>query len=318
MNGKDKSIQEINARCRAGAAVVLTETEIWERARSGAVPDIDVAVFAFGASIRGSSAMLLVPVTGKGVFTRAESLSLNGVPTHPGPAPNERLGVVDAQLFADQTVEGAPETPIPPGARVLLEVLENRKIEVDCQSVAGGWYHNAFRMSELEFARMVCYNTFLPARLNGTPDRQPPVHLALLRIGSTVFLNRAPGIVIGTGTRSVPGRASLSLSADMLQMDPTCIERNGDVLLSLAIPLPVVNDAVRDSICRGLAGLSPREMESAVRPLDRETAAYVQQMIREGTCLPTESSLPIAEFLEPGTGSVERQRPKLTVSGTLT
>ena len=300
MSDNEKGIQEIHEKCRNRTASVLTETEIWERVQSGLGSfDLDVAVFAFGASMHGVAGMMLVPVTGCGVFTRAESITLNKVPAHPGPAPNERLGVVDSQMFADQTVEGLPDGPVPPGAQVLLDVLDNRNIHVECCSTAGEIFHNSFRKDQIDFARMVSYNTFLPERLNLGPDGRPPAHLAMIRAGSTIFLNRAAGVVIGSGTRSRPGKASLSLSADMFQMDPRSIERGErGVLMSVAIPIPVLDDAVRQSVCRSAAGLS-REDADRLRPLDREMAEHVKGLVAQGECLLAASSLPIPGFEEP-------------------
>jgi len=299
MSGSARTMQELQARCRDRTAAVLTETEIWERLRSGRDAfDLDVAVFAFGASMRGCAGMILVPVAGRGVFTRAESITLNAVPAHPGPAPNERLGVVDAQIFSDQTADWLQDGPVAPGAQVLLDVLDNRKIQVECQSIDGGVFHNAFRMDEVEFARMVTYNTFLPARLHLTRDGRPPAHLAMLRTGSTIFLNGASGVVIGDGTRSAPGKASLSLSADMLQMAPQSIERRADdVTMSVVVPIPVLDDAVRQSVCACLADLSPVELDRTVRPLDREMARRVKDVLEQGQCLLTSSTLPIPGFV---------------------
>jgi uncharacterized protein (DUF39 family) len=299
MNCDTKSMQQINAQCRNRTASVVTETELWERVRSGAgadALDMDVVVFAFSASMHGCSAMLLVPVAGKGVFTRAESILLNGVPAYPGPAPNERLGVVDSQMFADQNVEDVPEGAMSPGARVLLDVLDNKTIQVECVSVEGGSYRNAFRRDELEYARMVSYDTSLPPWLNIAPDGRPQEHLAMVRAGGTVFLNRAPGVVIGSGTRSAPGKASLSLSADMLQMDPECVGRDGEGVMSIVVPIPVVNGAVKQSILNSLAEVSESRLAQWVQPKDRVMGSHVKGLIMKGECIVTNSSLPIHGF----------------------
>jgi uncharacterized protein (DUF39 family) len=298
MGNTETSIKETGAAGRDKPAVVRTETEIWERLRAGATPeslDMDVAVFAFGAPMRGASAMILAPVAGRGGFTRAEAIFFNGVPAYPGPAPNERLGVVDALLFADQTVDGRPEEATPPGARVLLDILENKDIQVRCESVEGGVYNNTFKREQLEYARMVTYNTFLPPRLNIAPDGRPDEHLGAIRVGGTIFLNRAPGIVVGNGTRSGPGKASLSLSADMLDMDPACLSQEGDVLMAVAVPVPVTSPAVKAGICRRLKELSPEEFAGQVRPVDQEMAEYVKDLVVKGLRL-TDSALAIPEF----------------------
>jgi uncharacterized protein (DUF39 family) len=298
MSGNPRSIQEIKERCRRHEAVVLSEAELWERLQGGAAPQRpDIVVFAFGASMRGTSAMLLVPVAGKGVFTRAETITLGGVPAYPGPAPNERLGVVDAQLFADQSGESDGPEDMPAGTRVLIDMLGNRDIPVVCHSAEGDEYRNAFTLDGIEFARMVTYNTFLPARLNTAPDAQPPAHLGMIRVGSTIFLNRAPGIVIGAGTRNAPGKASLSLSADMFDMDPASIRKQGsEALHSVAIPVPIVNDAVFADVKKVLGAIPADRAMDMLPAADREAAAFVRDRILAGDAVLTGSTLPVNGF----------------------
>jgi len=292
------SIQEINERCRAGKALVMTEHELWRRLRSGEPqPHPDVVVFAFSASMRGAAAMILVPVTGPGVFTRAETITLGGVPAYPGPAPNERLGVVDAQLFADEALKDDAPGVAPAGARVLLDVLANREVPVECLSIEGDTYHSTFRREQIDFARLVTYNTFLPARLNRPSAGRPPAHLDTIRVGGTIFLNRAQGIVIGDGTRNMPGRASLSLSADMLRMDAGCVRlAAGEALQSVAIPVPVTDDAVLADICRCLAEIPEGQADVILPASDRETAEYVRGRIAAGECVLTSSPQHLGGF----------------------
>ena len=120
-----KSIEEINERLAAGKANVCTEVELWQQLKEGAEPssiDLEVLITAFSSSIRGSAAMVLIPVAERGVFTRARKIWLNGVQGHPGPAPNERLGVVDTLVFADQKIEGESDT-LPAGTRLMIDLF---------------------------------------------------------------------------------------------------------------------------------------------------------------------------------------------------
>ncbi|MCE5335340.1 MAG: hypothetical protein LLG06_12225, partial [Desulfobacteraceae bacterium] len=208
MKGKPQTIWEINEKVRKGDASVMTEMEVAGLLRDEVKPasiDVDVVTFAFSSSIRGCSAMLLVPVAGRGVFTRARKIWLNGVPGYPGPAPNERLGVVDTQIFSDQTVSGQSGA-IPAGTQLLIDVLEDREIQAECLSEEGDTYHSKFRREELEFARMVTYNTFLPPRLNFEPKQLGKACSSPICVGNKILLNRSTGIVIGSGTMSREGR----------------------------------------------------------------------------------------------------------------
>ena len=295
MSGTERSVRDVNDKVLAGQASVLTETELWETLQAGVNPDaldLDVVIAAFSSSIRGSSAMLLVPVAERGAFTRARKIWLNGVPGYPGPAPNERLGVVDTLIFADQTV-GEESAGIPAGAQLLIDFLEDREIRVECLSEEGGTYHSKFKRQDLEFARMVTFNTFLPARLNLGANSPSGENRKPIRVGSKILLNRSPGIVVGSGTRSRQDRHSLSLSADMFGMDPACIGREGELTVSVAISVPVTGSGLKHDICASLASVPGSQLLELISQQDRETASYLKQLVIEGRFNMTDSSFPI-------------------------
>lgn len=279
-----RSIEDINGKCRTKTAAVLTLEEIRRRLEAGEAPgsfDLDVAVAAFSCSMRGSAAMILVPVAGRGVFTRARRIWLDGVEAYPGPAPNERLGVVDALVFADQTVPEADGEAA--GARLLLDILKGKRIDVECLSEEGQTYRNTFSLPDLEYARMVTYNTFLPSWLRLDA-------LAPLGAGSTVLINLAPGLAIGHGTRHGAGKASLSLSADMLGMDLASLSGKDETTMSVVLPLPVTDDQVCAAVC-AVATEAGQALDE-----DRETAERVKRILNEGTVPLTDSTLPFVGF----------------------
>lgn len=288
----NKSIQEINRAISEKTASVRTEVELWEELRAGADPetlDVDVVVVSFSAPISGSAAMMLVPVAGRGVFTRARKIWLNGVEGHPGPAPNERLGVVDTQILADAGGAGNGEG-VPPGARLMMDLLEGREIRVQCLSEEGGTYYSSFKMGDIEFARMITYNTPLPAsRVNEGSNE----HLETIRIGSKVLLNRATGIVLGCGTRGLEGFDSLSVSADMFDMDPRCVVSGDHVTVSLAFAVPVMGPGVLRDVCTYLKSLTESHLHEAVTPVDVEIALHLKNAICDGGFLFNDSSFQI-------------------------
>jgi uncharacterized protein (DUF39 family) len=279
-----KSVQEINEKLEAGKANVYTDAELWRKLREGVEPssiDLDVLITAFSSNIRGSAAMVLIPVTERGVFTRARKIWLNGVPGYPGPAPNERLGVVDTLIFADQRIEGESDK-LPAGTRLLIDLFARSEIQVKCLSEEGGVYHSKCRMDELEFASMVTYNTFLPKRLSMLLTSRSEGAASLAGAGSKMLLNGAPGIVIGRGSRNEEGNASFSLSASMFDMNPKNIGRDGDdVTISVAMPMPVVNKEIQLDICNSLLNHADPELLS-VKPIDADAASYLKELVTGG------------------------------------
>jgi uncharacterized protein (DUF39 family) len=304
MSHAEQNVSRINSKILSGEAIVYTEAEILGFLKEGPGPeslDMDVVTIAFTSSISGSADMILVPVSGRGVFTRAKSIRLNGVPAYPGPAPNERLGVVDTQVFADQTLEDGSGQCYA-GAKLLTEILQNREIQVECLSSEGDIYHSKFKKEQLGFARMVTYNTFIPlSRINPSAGPQSNAHLDTLRVGSKILLNRAPGIVIGCGTRSFTGQLSLSLSADIFEMDPECAEdlsgfASIPIGVSVAFAIPILNNGVLQSIINYLSQIIDSDFSYCFESKDQETARQMRDLICREKFLLIDSHMPLRHF----------------------
>jgi uncharacterized protein (DUF39 family) len=282
-----QTISEINSKILAGEAKVHTEMELWNLMQSGTDPtslQVDVITKAFRGGISGSAAMLLVPVTGRGQFTRAEKIWLNGVPGYPGPAPNERLGVVDTLVFVDQVPSDIKEGNR--SAKLFLDLLNNREIQVECLSAEGDTYQSTFVLNTLQYARMVTYNTFIPMSCSNEGIDEDGVHdhLQTIRVGHKVLLNKAPGLVIGSGTRGSFVRNSLSLSADMFEMDPECLVEIPDdpglpIAHSVALPIPVLNESVLGSVTKELSRRQPGSSTSCFHESDEKMAAYLKELV---------------------------------------
>ncbi len=297
MCANEQSISVINGKILAGEAKVYTEMELRDLMETGTdlmCLGVDLVTTAFRSSISGSAAMLLVPVTGRGIFTRAKKIWLNRVPGYPGPAPNERLGVVDTLIFTDQVCDDAEGDHT--GAKLLVDVLNDDVIQVECLSVEGTTYHSSFSLKTLQFARMVTYNTFIPlSRINDGDDANGAnEHLRTIRVGNKVLLNKASGIVVGCGTRGSSGKNSLSLSADMFEMDPKCLVQtdggvDSPVAHSVALTIPVLNVAVLESVTAYLGRMEPGENNRYFHESDEEMAAYLKELVLKREFMPADS-----------------------------
>ena len=78
-----------------------------------------------------------------------------------------------------------------------------------------------------------------------------------MRVGSKVLLNKAPGVIVGSGTRSKPEKANLSIVADMFEMDPEFIggfktSYGPEITNSVAIPIPLLDPEIIDGIADAL------------------------------------------------------------------
>lgn len=296
MSATDRSVSEINRKILAGEARVHTEMELRDHLKSGldlAGLGVDVVTVAFQSSMAKTAAMIVVPVTGRGVFTRAKAIRLNGVPGHPGPAPNERLGVVDTLIFSDEVCGPAEDGHR--AAKLFADMLNNEEIDVECLSVEGGTYKSSFSLQSVQFARMVTYNTAIPPSRtnNGKVTQGNNEHLRTLRIGSKVLLNKAPGIVVGCGTRGPS--PTLSMSAEMYEMDPTCLgELSGvpgpPIAHSVALAIPVLDDAVLESMAGYLARMDSGDGRDGFQESDVRMAAYLKEQVLNKSFLLNDSS----------------------------
>lgn len=277
-------VSEINERIRAGTANVRTLEQLCADAGHGqGRNDTEIVVLAFTTGISGTAAMLCVPVAERGVFTRASEITLNGVRGHPGPAPNERLGVVDALVFADECARGAARYD---GAALFLDLLRGGVVEVECRAVEGTTHRSAVRLDSIEFARLYVYNAAFPPG-SAVPDGV----LDSLRAGTCIVLNGSRGIVAGTGTRHRPDAPAFSLAADLRDMDAGLMlgSHSGRPQHTLALALPVRDGALTSEL---VAWANSDAGAALLAPAARDAAARLQRWIQDGHFLLSETGVP--------------------------
>ncbi|MCL5024044.1 MAG: hypothetical protein M1497_11900 [Nitrospirae bacterium] len=303
-------ISEINKRIRSGDAIVLTDAEFTEKIGSGhelSLSDVDVVTVELHSPMSGTAAMLCVPVTGRGIFTRAKKIWLNGTPGFPGPAPNERLGEVDTLIFAGQAARDKQNGYN--SAKLFFDMIKREEVQVECLSQEGDTYRNTFTLDQIPFARMYVYNCFFDGLPVTDENRQriPNRHFNTISTGSKVLLNKALGIVIGYGSRSSPERPSLSMAADMFKMDPDAMvsseNASGPVIEnSLTLAIPVLDEGVLKDLSAWLTGRNFGRSQKSLTVPEIEMARYLKELIIRGNFLLTKSD-------EVGPSAFERVNP---------
>lgn len=272
----DRSIDEIQDRIDSGAARVFTASEFKEMVRRGNRPsadEVDVVTCGTMGVMSGTMAILSIPVSGPGEFGRAESISLNGVPGTVGPCPNESLGVVDCIVYGTSGRDRSYG-----GGHLFRDMVSGEPVDVEVRS-GDMMLRRTVTLDEVPYARMVLtrgsfrnYTGFTnlsdsPAEtIFSGPEPMPPggssmavsgcgeinpvendPGLDYLRPGASVLLNGAPGLVLGTGTRSTRAKPNLSVSADMHAMDPRFMggfrtSAGPECLTSVAAAIPVTGE----------------------------------------------------------------------------
>lgn len=286
MKAPGKTVADINARLQRGEAVVLTAQEFKANVRRGKVytlDDVDVVTTATHGIMSGTAAAFSVPVADRGVFGRAHSAWINGVPGYPGPTPNERLGYVDLMVYGTSGSRDRPHTY--GGGHLFRDLVERRPVTIEVVTDTGQTLTRQFTLDDLAFARMYSFrNSFKSYMAFGnfrggapvktifsyrpmTPDTgitvigtgeinplQNDPSLRTIGVGTLAMVNDAPGVIVGSGTLSYADRPNLSIVADMFAMNPhymggVATSEGVEVLNAVSVPIPVLNDEV-------LAGLT--------------------------------------------------------------
>jgi uncharacterized protein (DUF39 family) len=192
----------------------------------------DILVLSLCCDAEDTGCMFLIPVTGRGVFTRARNLKLNDIEGCIGPAPNERLGMVDVMFTASmQSATNSEYT----GLHLFSEMLQEHEIESYCKAMEGFEYHGKVVLNRLQFARFTVYDTQIDTELFELIRN-------VLFDGCIVSINGATGLIVGTGARHTKNTASLSLSADLFPMkkEHLILDSSGFIKghnITLGIPL---------------------------------------------------------------------------------
>ncbi|MDD2439561.1 MAG: methanogenesis marker 16 metalloprotein [Methanosarcinaceae archaeon] len=255
--GKSRTFSEIQAKIKAGKAVVLTAEEVASRVRAGEkveFEDVDVITTATRGIMSGTYAVLSFKVAEPDNFIRASEVSLNGIPAVVGPCPNERLGILDLIVLGTARSKTDPRYG---GGHLLRELVEGKTISVAVKpaasetSPASAPFSIKTSLSEMPFARLYAtrhafknYKAFVnPGKeaLNTifhvlpfkgdfqemtfcgcgalNPLENDP-HLESIGIGTRVLINGAEGFVTGYGTRSSKNNPNLAGFAELRNMEP--------------------------------------------------------------------------------------------------
>jgi len=286
-----KTISEINKKLEKGEAVVMTAMEFKKEVRSGykfKVSDVDVVTTASRSVQSGTAGVLAVPVAEKGAFRRAQKIWLNGVPGFPS-NPEERSGIVDTLIYG--TEESVDYPGGYGGGHLLRDIVERKEIQVECLTDAGKILTTSFTLDQLQFARYYsqrnCFQNYYAFGnfKNLKSYRENPISITVcrpyppdgfshsgvgelnplendpwgrvFRMGMRIMVAKAPGIIIGPGTRSTPKMRCLSTAADLFQMDPEFMGGfrtlgGVEVTSSVAVPLPIIDQQILDDISKCL------------------------------------------------------------------
>jgi putative methanogenesis marker 16 metalloprotein len=261
---------------------VFTAAEIKEKVRNGnvlTVDDVDAVTCGTFGVMSGTMIMLSMSVAEPGIFRKADSVTLNGVKGHPGPCPNESLGVVDCIIYGTEhrdmfyggghlfkdIVSGHPiDVKIRSDKKTVEKRLTIDDIPFARMIITRGAFKNytGFVNPEKEthrtiFSVMGMHGLYEDMSVSGCGEINPlendpdAVHL---KEGTSVLINGVKGMIIGDGTRSSPDRKNLSAFADMKGMDPDMMggfitSLGPECLTSVAAAIPITDEISLKNVC---------------------------------------------------------------------
>lgn len=272
-----KTVAEINTKIAEKTAIVLTAAELKKRLRAGdplTPADVDVVTCGTFGVMSGTAAILAFQAGNPGSFTHATAMTLNGVPAYIGPCPNESNGHVDAivygtaasgrpgygggHLFADLVAGESVEAVITTDAGTLVKTVTLAEMSAAKLIVTRGAFKNYMAFVNPSAAPVPTIFSVRPMRgrmneatFSGCGEINPLENDPTLRFhttGTATLVNGAPGVILGTGTRSSAAKPNLSLAADMQAMHPDLMggfrmSVGCECLTSIATAIPVTDDA---------------------------------------------------------------------------
>ena len=278
---KLRTTAEINKKIASGEANIFTAEEFKKAIRDNETPsfeEVDVVTCGTCGVMSGTAAIFNVIVAEGGVFKRAKTISLNGVPAHVGPCPNEWLGSVDLILH------GTSKNPLNPdygGGFLLKDIAEGKEISLKVETVDGDIIESTTTLEEMGKAQIIGsrmafknYTAFtnpsaeavssifcgIPLEGNyegltfsGCGDINPLQNNPNIKAGTPVLLNGARGFVLNNGTRSTPEKPNLMITADLKEMDSYYLGgfktgEGAEIYDTVAIPIPVLNEEIYNNL----------------------------------------------------------------------
>lgn len=267
----------MNAAGNSRPIRVMTAGELKDLIRQGNPPafeDVDAVTCGTFGVMSGTMAVFSFQASDAGIFEKAISVTLNGVPATIGPCPNENNGFIDLIVLGTSVSKNNPKYG---GGHLFKDLVSRRKTEAEIHTSSGS-FTKELTLNEMNTARLIVtrgafknYSAFtnttaspvstifsvLPFRGNcsevtvsGCGEINPLQNDPSLKHhlpGTRVLINGIEGILLGTGTRSTKEKPNLSAAADMFDMNPDLMggfvtSKGAECLTSFAAVIPVSDE----------------------------------------------------------------------------
>ncbi|TET57610.1 MAG: methanogenesis marker 16 metalloprotein [Promethearchaeota archaeon] len=281
-----RKLSEIRKKIEKGSAVVITVQELIDRINDGEkvkFEDVDIVTTATKALMSGIMGIFSFRLSPPKTLRKFTEVQINGIPTFPGPCPNEYLGIVDLIIYGtaqSQTIENYC------GGSLFREMVEGKSVNISAKSAEGETIEKEMKLEDMQFAKLMGtrqaiknYNAMincesyqvdtifscLPFEPNKSeltfsgcgalnPFQNDP-EFESLGVGLPILVNGNIGHLIGPGTRNYIAKPNMMTMAPMQGMKPEYMgafktSYGLEPICSIAIPIPILNENIFNNIVK--------------------------------------------------------------------
>ncbi|MFX1313380.1 MAG: methanogenesis marker 16 metalloprotein [Promethearchaeota archaeon] len=283
---KKRKLSEIRKKIKNNTAVVLTAQELIDHISEGEkfrFKDVDLVTTATKALMSGIMGIFSFRLSPPKTLRKFTEVDINGIPTFPGPCPNEYLGIVDLIVYGTAQSKTRENYC---GGSLFREIVEGKSLEIVAKSSEGENIKKEMKIEDMQFAKLIgtrqaiknyyamincesyAVNTIfscLPFEPNKTeltfsgcgainPFQNDP-EFESLGVGSPILVNGNIGYLIGPGTRNYIEKPNMMTIAPMLGMKPEFMgafktSYGLEPICSIAVPIPILNERIFNKIVK--------------------------------------------------------------------
>lgn len=283
---KQRNLSEIRKKIKSGTANVITVQQFIDRIDSGEkvkFEDVDVVTTATKGLMSGIMGVFSFRLSPPKTLRKFTEITINGIPSFPGPCPNEYLGIADLIVYG--TAQSRTRENYC-GGSLFRELVEGKTVEIISKSSEGERVEMSLTLEEMQFAKLMGtrqaiknYNAMincetykvdtifscLPFQPNKTeitfsgcgalnPFENDPDFLSY-GVGTPLLVNGSVGYLMGPGTRNYIEKPNMMTIAPMLNMQPRFMgafktSYGLEPICSIAVPIPILNEKIFNNIVK--------------------------------------------------------------------
>ena len=269
-----------------GTAVVLTVQELLNKIRNDEAikfEDVDVVTTATKGLMSGIMGIFSFRLAPPKTLRKFTEITINGIPSFPGPCPNEYLGIADLIVYGtaqSKTIDNYC------GGSLFRDIVDGKSIEIIAKSSEGDTVKKDLVLEDMQFAKLMGtrqaiknYNAMINCEaysvstifscLPFEPDKseitfsgcgalnpfQNDPEFESFGVGSPVLVNGNIGYLIGPGTRNYIAKPNMMTISPFSGMKPEFMgafktSYGLEPICSLALPIPILNENVFNNLVK--------------------------------------------------------------------